>query len=270
MAKAALFDTHCHIHASEFAKNSALTADQQIEEAIKDGVNRFICVGTDVLSSIEAISFVQGRENCYASVALHPHEAAGKTSHELVECVAMLDKLVQENQAKQIVAIGECGLDYYYHATDEVREKQKELLRLHIDIALKYDLPVIFHIRDAFDDFFAVIDSYPNIRGVVHSFSAGTKELDGVLSRGLYVGLNGIMTFTKQIQQLDAAKAVPLNKMVLETDAPFLTPAPFRGKMCMPKHLRVTAVFLSELRNESLVHLTEITSRNAQDLFGIK
>jgi TatD DNase family protein len=128
-------------------------------------------------------------------------------------------------------------------------------------------LPVIFHIREAFDDFFRILDDYKGIRGVVHSFSASIVELEGVLSRGLYVGLNGIMTFTNDQKQLDAAKSVPIEKLVLETDAPFLTPKPFRGTMCEPKHVSVTAEFLANLRGESLDYIAKATSNNAKALF---
>jgi TatD DNase family protein len=129
-------------------------------------------------------------------------------------------------------------------------------------------VPLIFHVRDAFDDFWPIFDSYEGIRGVIHSFSAGLPELEQIQRRGLYVGLNGIMTFTKHVKQLDAAKAIPLARLLLETDAPFLTPQPFRGSICEPRHVRVTAEFLAELRGESLSELANATTRNAQSLFG--
>ncbi|MCA9328206.1 TatD family hydrolase [Candidatus Saccharibacteria bacterium] len=262
-------DTHCHIHDSEFAAKYDNSQDKLISDARVDAVEGFVCVGTDVKSSLEAVSFVQGRNDCYASLALHPHEAADRNEEELEKEVTSFRKLLDEDTGK-IVAIGECGLDYYYHPAPETQKKQKLLFRRHIELALEYQLPLIFHIRDAFEDFFSIVDEYENIRGVVHSFSAGPAELKGCLDRGLYVGLNGIMTFSKQTDQLLAAKMVPLENMVLETDAPFLTPAPFRGKMCEPKHVRVTAEFLSNLRGESLEDVARATTRNAQKLFGIK
>ena len=286
-----LIDTHCHIHDPEFASKYKETQDELIREAASEGVNKLICVGTDLKSSIQAIVFSQGREGCYCSLAIHPHEVANFDINLLLSEVDSFENLITENQEK-VVAIGECGLDYYYHVDKKIQEAQKKLLIKHLDIAIKHNLPVIFHIRNpkdtpedslgkaqkqdesatgqAFEDFFEIIDKYENIRGVVHSFSAGPEELKGVLAHGLYVGLNGIMTFTKQTNQLAAAKMVPLDKLVLETDAPFLTPAPFRGTMCKPKHISTIAEFLSSLRSENFEELAQATTQNAKKLFGIK
>ena len=128
---------------------------------------------------------------------------------------------------------------------------------------------MIFHVRDAFDDFWPIFDEYKGIRGVIHSFTATTKELDQILTRGLFVGLNGIMTFTKDDKQLEAAKSVPLDRLVLETDTPFLTPKPFRGKINEPKNVVVIAEFLSDLRGESLKELSEATTNNSNQLFNL-
>lgn len=281
MSKVELFDTHCHIHESVYAQKYDETQDELIADAKFADVNTFICVGTSVISSVEAVSFVQGRAGCFASLAIHPHETAERSIEQLTHEIETLDKLLSENSSKKIVAIGECGLDYFYHKSKETKERQKQLFKLHIELAQKYNLPMIFHIRDpkesnseslgqAFADFFQIIDEYKNVRGIVHSFSANLEELKGALDRGLYVGLNGIMTFTKQTSQLQAAKMVPLENLVLETDAPFLTPAPFRGTMCKPKHIRLTAQFLSELRGENLEDLARVTTHNAKTIFGIK
>ena len=121
----------------------------------------------------------------------------------------------------------------------------------------------------SFDEFWPVFDHYKGLRGVVHSFSSNMAEMEQILSRGLYVGLNGIMTFTKDQQQLEAAKCVPLSNLLLETDAPFLTPAPFRGKVGESKYVRTTAEFLAGLRGEDLNALAAATTANAKELFGI-
>lgn len=261
-----LIDTHCHIHDGEFSKKFIKTPDQMISDAMESGVKQFICVGTDQKSSEEAVEFCATREACYPSVALHPHEAADKTSGKLKQEFAVIENLASNNQ---VVAIGECGLDYFYHAQDDTRERQMEVFRWHIELALKLKLPMIFHIRDAFNDFFAIIDEYPGLTGVVHSFTAGIKEAEEVVKRGFYAGLNGIVTFSKDPNQLNGAKKIPLKKLLLETDAPFLTPPPFRGKINEPKHVILITQFLSELRDESQALLAEQTTKNAKQLFNI-
>ena len=262
-----LVDTHCHIHDSEFAKKYDVSIDDIVENAREVGVNTLVCVGTDVRSSREAVIFCRSYDDCYASLALHPHEAADMQDSAINEVVHELRGLYDPKAP--IVAIGECGLDYFYHQSDEVKKRQQKLFRSHIELALELDLPLIFHIRDAFDDFFTIIDEYPSVSGVVHSFSAHDKQLQGVIERGFYVGLNGIMTFTKDQKQLEAAKNVPLEKLVLETDAPFLTPKPFRGTMCEPKHVINITQFLSELRGESQALLAKQTTKNAKTLFNL-
>jgi len=171
-----------------------------------------------------------------------------------------------------VVAIGETGLDYHYMHSS--KEQQEKLLKFQLDIAREHELPLIFHIREAFADFWKIFDDYVaqgfKIRGVVHSFSAHSTDLQEILKRNLYVGLNGIMTFTKDQGQLEAAKRIPLDKLLLETDAPYLTPVPFRGILCEPKHVRTTAEFLSQLRGENLQTVAETTTQNAVTLFGLK
>ncbi|MEK7153281.1 MAG: TatD family hydrolase, partial [Patescibacteria group bacterium] len=174
-------------------------------------------------------------------------------------------KLVRQ---PKVVAIGECGLDYHYNHS--LPADQEIVLRFQIELALEHGLALVFHVRDAFDDFWNIFDEYKGIQGVIHSFSAGRQELEKILDRGLYVGLNGIMTFTKVNEQLEAAKAVPLAKLLLETDAPFLTPAPRRGTICEPKHARVTAEFLSQLRGEPIEEIAARTTENAQTVFGLR
>ncbi len=251
-------DTHCHIHFPDYE----LDPIDVIDSAAKEGVTRLMCVGCTLKDSEMGITMAQRYSNVWASIGLHPHEAK-----EYVHDHVALQHFRDLASKPKVLAVGEIGLDYYYEHSS--KSDQEKLLRFQLDVAQEHDLPVIFHVRDAFDDFWPIFDQYKAIRGVVHSFSAGIAELDQIVSRGLYVGLNGIMTFTKDQKQLDAAKAVPLSKLLLETDAPFLTPKPFRGTICQPKHVRVTAEFLSELRGEPLDMLAANTTENARTLFNI-
>lgn len=250
-----LIDTHCHIHDAEY-----LLPEDAVRQRARDaGVTKLICVGTDEKTSLEAVAYVQDKPNTWASVGLHPHDA--KLGHEPLHAIKALAS------SNKVVAIGECGLDYYYNHSD--KKDQYKSLEFQIQLALDHRLPLIFHVRDAFEDFWPVFDSFSDVKGVVHSFTATTKELDQSLSRGLFIGLNGIMTFTKDEQQLVAAKAVPLESLLLETDAPFLTPVPFRGKVNEPKNVRIVAEFIAKLRSEDLHQLASATTQNANQLFGL-
>ncbi len=265
-----VIDTHCHIHDAAFTdKFKGKSPDSMIEEAQHAGVDQFICVGTDLESSKQALEFCSTRPECYASVALHPHEAEHMDRVGL-EHVMQQMRLLMHNEPGKLVAIGECGLDYFYHNDPKTHEKQAYLLRQHLTLAQELNLPLIFHVRDAFSEFFKIFDEFAGLQGVVHSFTGNKENLKGILERGLYVGLNGIMTFTSDEQQLEAAKEAPLSKIVVETDAPFLTPKPFRGTMCEPKHVVITAEFLSALRGETFERFATQTTRNAQQLFGLK
>jgi TatD DNase family protein len=251
-------DTHCHIQFADYE----LDPEEVIASAKQSGVTQLMCVGCSLPDSEVAIEFAKRHDDIWAAIGLHPHEAARYVED---------DKALQEfrNLAKQleVKAIGETGLDYYYN--NSPKEQQKELFRFQLSLAQEFNLPLIFHVRDAFDDFFAILDEFEPVRGVVHSFTADVATLEKILGKGLYIGLNGIMTFTKNDKQLEAAKAVPLNKLMLETDAPFLTPTPYRGTICEPKHTRVTAEFLASLRSESIEDLAKQTTENARTLFGI-
>lgn len=253
-----LTDTHCHIHFPDYP----LDKSEVIQNAQKSGVSRLIAVGCRLSDSQGAIAIAAAHDNVWASIGLHPHEGS-----EYVHDHHALQQFRELASKPKVVAIGETGLDYYY--LHSPKEDQEKLFRFQLDLAAEYDLPLIFHVRDAFDDFWRIFDEYNGLRGVIHSFSAHEKQLEQALSRDLYIGLNGIMTFTKDENQLAAARKVPLQKLLLETDAPFLTPKPFRGTVCEPKHVLNTAKFLAELRGEGLEQLAAASTRNAQELFAI-
>jgi TatD DNase family protein len=265
-----LFDTHCHIHeaagedaiADRWHKAGIFQPDEVLDRAREAGVTRMVCVGCTLRDSKLAIDYSQTRNGVWASIGIHPHEA-----QRYVRNQKALDEFAALATRPKVVAVGECGLDYFYEHSSP--QDQAKILHFQLELAQKHNLPMIFHVREAFDDFWKIFDQYKNIRGVVHSFTAGEKELGEILERGLYVGVNGIMTFTKHVKQLDAAKAVPLSKILLETDAPFLTPQPLRGTINEPRHVNLVANFLAELRGEAVEHFASETTRNAINLFGV-
>lgn len=271
--KNGLVDTHCHIHAAKSGRTDHTAQkwheagesnpDTMIISAREAGVDRLICVGTDLDDTKDAVDFVQEREGCWATVGVHPHEAK-----EYLDKNKDLTPLEELASRPKVVAIGEVGLDYYYEHSP--RAEQIKLLEMFLDLAKKNDLPLIFHIREAFDDFWPILNNFGKVRGVLHSYTSGAANLDKALSNGFFIGLNGIMTFTKEDSQLGMAKAVPLDRLMVETDAPYLAPKPFRGKVCKPEHVKATAEFLAELRGEKFEEFAAQTSNNAEELFGIK
>ena len=168
---------------------------------------------------------------------------------------------------RKLVAVGEIGLDYFY--THSPRDVQIKALEGQIDLALKYNLPVIFHVREAFDDFWPIFDNFSGLRGVLHSFTDTSKNAEEALKRCLFIGVNGISTFTKDPLQQQLFASLPLEKLLLETDAPFLTPAPLRGKVNEPAFVRNVAEFHAISRGISLEEIAEKTTANARALFAL-
>ncbi len=269
-----LTDTHCHIQSAGidaggeritremWAKHAGLTAGDLADSAVGAGVTRMICVGCDLDDSRLAIDFARGRKDCWASIGIHPHEAKDYQGGRKVPQFAALAS------EPKVVAVGECGLDYHY--AHSPKADQINVLEFQIELALEAELPMIFHVREAFDDFWPVFDSYGgSIRGVLHSFTDDAGNLARALERGLHIGVNGIATFTKSAAQLDVYKSIPLASLLVETDAPFLTPAPYRGNINKPERLVEVADFLADLRGEDRDELAKATTANARKLFGI-
>jgi len=251
-----LCDTHCHLQFPQYRLNS----EEVLERAIKAGVTLLITVGTNGADSQQAVDFASRHDHVWATVGLHPHHAKA-----LALAKPSLTNLIKQ---PQVVAVGECGLDYYYNHSP--KDEQLAALEWQIELAIKNHLPIIFHIRDAYDDFWPIVDKCHIPKAVAHCFSAGSLELAEILKRGWYVGLNGIVTFSKDAEQLAAFKSVPLDKLLLETDAPYLTPSPLRGKVNEPKNVVTVAEFLSDLKGEPLEKIARVSTKNAQQLFGIK
>ncbi|MFZ1458636.1 MAG: TatD family hydrolase [Candidatus Saccharimonadales bacterium] len=265
-------DTHCHIHEEDYPE-----AEGAYQRAMEAGVTRLLVVGTDLKSSREAMQFASTHANAWAVVGVHPHETA-REGAQLGELRGMIEgrseTRVTSHEARQgegsvtgrIVGIGEIGLDYYY--THSPREVQIQALEEQLQLARDYDLPVSFHVREAFDDFWPILDNFPGVRGVLHSFTDSPKTLEVALSRNLYIGVNGIATFARDKQ--DLYRAIPTDKMLLETDAPYLTPVPHRGKVNEPALLEHVAGHIANLQSINLQELSRATEASATHLFTLK
>lgn len=270
-----LFDSHCHIQSAGMAAGERTTrelwakaGDTSVEEILarahESDVNQMLCVGCDGADSKLAVEAVQPHDGLYASIGIHPHEA-----QHYVGQPAMLDEFTALATQPKVVAVGECGLDYFY--THSPKESQVEILKFQIELALRHDLPLVFHVREAFDDFWPIFESYPagSIRGVLHSFTDSVENMQRAVSHGLHIGINGIATFARDEPMRVMYSTIPLESLLLETDSPFLTPTPYRGSINEPKHIRTIAEFLETIRGESLQTLAEATTKNARRLFRV-
>lgn len=265
-------DTHCHIQSiganigedasrGMWAKLGDRTATDVIQAARDAGVSDMVVIGCTTDDSQLAVDFAAGHDGVYVSIGIHPHEAAQ------VNGQAELDRFAALAAMPKVVAVGECGLDYFY--THSPKADQIAILKAQIEIALAHDLPMVFHVREAFDDFWPIFDNYQGIRGVLHSFTDTRANLDMAIERGLYIGVNGIATFAKSPEQLAMYAAIPQANLLLETDAPFLTPVPHRGTMNEPAFVTLVAQFMANLQSVSLSELSLATSQNATHLFSI-
>lgn len=246
-----LIDTHCHIHSADYPEGNVA-----YDRALEAGVTKLICVGTSVVDSRSAIDFADSRQGAFASIGVHPHD----TKKGVMQ-------LLELPRSEKVVAIGEVGLDYYYNHSEPTI--QQKALEVQLQLAIDRNLPVIFHVRDAFEDFWPIFDNFPRLKGVVHSFTDTWQNAEKALARGLFIGVNGISTFTKNEDQKQMYRRLPLESILLETDAPYLTPVPYRGKVNEPAFVRNVVEHLSTERSTSVEDIATITTHNATHLFHI-
>jgi TatD DNase family protein len=259
-----LIDTHCHIHESDYPLDKA----EVITHANKAGVEKIICVGTNTEDSKLALDLALKHDGVFASIGMHPHYA----KEGIGDLGRLVDSIYSGNGLKKLVAIGEIGLDYHY-PDGPSPDLQAQLLKQQIELALEHDLPIIFHVRDAYNDFWKVLDEFKDkkIRGILHSFTDTTENLKEGLKRGFYISVNGISTFTHDKSQKAMFESIPLDKLLLETDAPWLTPYPLRGKIKInePAFVKEVAEYISQTRHISFEEITDITTANAGKLFNL-
>ncbi len=253
-----MIDTHCHVHDRAFDADR----DEVIERARAAGIRAMVTIGEDIPDSRTALEAAQ-RYGLRAAVGIHPHEAAGAPP----DIASALTPLLDESC---VVALGETGLDYYYERSP--RDVQMRVFVQQLRIARERATPVVFHQRDAFEDFTRILreEWRPGMRGVVHCFTGTTDQaLRYVDEFGLVLGIGGVLTFPNARPVRDAVCAVGADALVLETDCPYLAPVPKRGKRNEPAYVTHTAARLAELLGISLDELVARTDANALRLFGI-
>ncbi|MDO7253184.1 TatD family hydrolase [Helicobacter cappadocius] len=251
-----LIDTHCHLD------NECYQDDLQevILRAQQNGVKKFIIPGADPKDLDNAIKITQVYPNVYFALGIHPYEIH---NNRLVD----IEHFVTD---KKCVAIGECGLDYYrlpeLEERNEYKKAQKEMFIAHIELALKLNLPLIVHIREASNDAFEILNSYKNLKGVLHCFNAD-EILLGLADR-FYYGIGGVSTFKNARKIVEILPKIPKNRILLETDAPYLTPHPHRGQRNEPSYISLIVTKLSEVLGMDTLDIEDLSTKNAYDLFG--
>jgi len=253
-----MIDSHCHLNYKGLIEEQ----DAVIARAHAAGVTGMLNISTREREWGDIIATAQAHENIWASVGIHPHEA---DEHPDIDTA----RLVDAARHTKVVAIGETGLDYYYDHSD--RERQQASFRAHIAAARETGLPLIVHTRDAEEDTLAILTeemekgAYP---GLIHCFTASGPFADAVLELGLFISISGIVTFKNAKDLQETAARLPHDRLLIETDSPFLAPVPHRGKTCEPAYVADTARFLADLRGEEVTELVAATSANFFELFS--
>ena len=251
-----MFDSHSHYDDKQFDEDR----DILISSLFEQGVKGFLNASSDIASSYASLALAHKYENVYAAVGIHPHEAAEVSEDWLNE----LDKISSDKKA---VAIGEIGLDYHYDFSP--RDIQMKVFEAQMAFAEKKNMPVVIHDREAHGDTLAVIDKFPNVKGVLHSFSGSYEMAEYLVRKGWYISFSGSVTFKTAEKLRHAVTAVPIDRVMCETDAPYLTPVPLRGKRNDSVKMRHTVEKLAEIYGISFEEMAEICLNNAYTLFGI-
>lgn len=241
-----LIDTHAHI--------------DMLEDFDISGVGKIVVPSVEI-KTMDKVVELSKLENVYSMVGIYPSEA--KTYTQEIE-----DKMIKLTENKKVVAVGEIGLDYYWDKS--FVELQKEVFIKQIKLANKLNLPIVVHDREAHKDCYEIIKEYnKNSKVLFHCFSGSVEFMKECVKQGWYIALGGVVTFKNAVKMKDVAKEVPLEKLVLETDSPYLTPVPFRGKENKPAYVKYVAEEIAKIRSMSVEEIIDITTTNAEEFFNI-
>ena len=252
-----LFDTHAHLNDPAFDPDRK----ELMESFASAGVSLVMNAGCSLESSRQIVAMAEEYPWLYASVGSHP-DAADEVNETVVAEYRKLCKL-----SNKVKAIGEIGLDYYYE--DIPREIQQRAFRLQMELAKELDMPVIVHERDAHNDGLAIVKEFPTVKGVFHCYSGSAEMARQLVNLGWYIGFTGVLTFKNARKAVETAASIPLDRIVLETDCPFMAPEPFRGKRNHPGYLYRMAEKLAEIRGISVEEVHAVTMENGKRLYRI-
>ncbi|MBQ9414185.1 MAG: TatD family hydrolase [Clostridia bacterium] len=250
-----IFDSHAHYHDNRFDSDR----DAVLRAMPENGVGYILNCGTELASSRLSISLAEQYPLIYAAVGFHPEDLEGVTEQDAEACFALLSH-------EKAVAVGEIGLDYYWDASP--RDVQKAWFIRQIRLAKSLDMPVVVHDRDAHEDTLTILKE-ERPKGVLHAFSGSVEMAKEILKLGMYIGLGGVVTFKNARKTVEVAEMIPLDRLLLETDAPYMSPVPYRGQRNDSAKIAFVAEKIAEIRSMSADEVIEVTTGNAKRLFGI-
>jgi TatD DNase family protein len=255
-------DSHCHL----VHKNYEISLEQILSEAVENGIDKFITIGTSVRENIIAIKTAESVKDVYCSVGIYPHEDRG------IEIDGLRDSLMENfGKSKKIVAIGECGIDISNWEGGRSLDEQLGLFEMQLELAKDLDLPIIIHNRNGDEEVYKLLKKYSdlNVSGVMHCFTSDWNYAQKILDLGFYISFTNMITYPKKNTLLEVVKNVPTNRFLLETDAPYLPPQSLRGKINYPKYVRIVAEKVAQVKQKTLVEVGRCSYENTCKLFKI-
>ena len=257
-----IFDTHCHLYDEKYIEG----AIEAIKTSILNGVDLFMIPGDNLVNSKKAIELATLFPQVYCAIGVHPSDVMELDIEESINELRRLYKT-----SSKIKAIGEIGMDKYWVKEENVIKKQKEFFIRQIELANELELPIIIHDRDAHNEVLEVLKNHkPLYGGVMHCFSGSVEYLKEILKLGLYIGLDGPVTYKNAVTPKEVAEYVPLDRLLVETDSPYLTPTPFRGKINYPYYVKYVIEEICRIKSINSREIEEITFNNGKKLFGIE
>ena len=254
-----MIDSHCHINDEAFSKNPA----EYVKEAEKAGVFQFLVVGCNRESSEQAVEISNQNRGCFAAVGIHPSDAKFAKEGDL-------ERIKELGKDKSVIAIGEIGLDYYWDKDEEVKKQQKEYFKKQIQIANELSLPISIHCRDAIEDCLQILKENPvKMGGIMHCYAGSFESAKDFIKLGFLLGFGGTVTFKNSVRPKEVVANIPSNSYVLETDAPYLAPVPYRGKRNESAYISYTLQRLAEVYECPPERVDEITTATAKRLFSL-
>lgn len=250
-----LVDTHCHLNHKDFNDDR-----EDIFKEIEENMEFVVNIGYDLSSSRKSVEYAEKYKNVYATVGLHPTDI-GDEWNPIVE-----NALLEMGKNEKVVAIGEIGLDYHWMTKNE--SVQKQWFREQMEIARKLNKPVVIHTREATEDTVKILKEFPDLHGIVHCYP-GSYEIAMEVIGNYYFGIGGVLTFKNSKKMVEVVKKLPLERLVIETDAPYLTPEPFRGKRNLPEYVKYVVEKIAEIKGVSAEEVAKITNQNAKEVYKI-